>query len=156
MLKLKDPIVFYPYIYPNLGVVRIEADLRAQVVTVEYGPIQEIDGTASLGVLDETKEQPQFRAAPTVRSVRLEQNMREPDLDIARFFQGLMRAMEPLDQIIVNSQDAPGGIATSPYLNGEEEHSLECAFESLGDRPIGLRRKRLEGSGEDGKDKKDK
>ena len=141
MLKLKTPLVIYPHTYPALVAVRVEIEARAQRVTVDYGPAQEVDGKVTLGTYDETTGQ---TVAPApVRSVTLAQNFTAPDPAVDALFQDLTRVLEQIDRLVASSQHEPGGLAEAALLLGEQEWSLEHTFEGLGARGVGVRKLRL-------------
>jgi hypothetical protein len=142
VLKLDHMIIKAPNTYKDLIPARVEFDTTEQKVTVLYGLATVTPLEVTSGTIDISNPQtpPQFRRAPVVWQMTIAQ----PDLTalepaLTQLMEDLFIMLEQIDQMVVDQQDEPGGIATTPWVDGEESHSLACTFETFGDRELTLR-----------------
>lgn len=138
MIVLNTPIIIYPDTYDAQFFVRVEVELRSQTVTLYLAPARSTQQDIYLGVKETVDGELHMRFPELLRTVRIQQNMQNPDPVIQDLLKKYVAWLADVEQIIVDNQYDPGGMATSPYQNGTTQWSLESTWESNGGREVGI------------------
>lgn len=138
MIVLDTPIIIYPDTYDAQFFVRCEVELRSQTVTLYLAPARSDNQNIYLGVKETVDGELHMRFPELLRTVVIQQNMQDPDPVIQDLLKKYVAFLADVEQIIVDNQHEPGGIATAPHQIGTTQWSLQSTWTTNSGREVGI------------------